>query len=139
MFLLNNLLLIDIPSGFHKLNIILTHFSFFFFCMSTFGCNALWKQHPRIIYLTICKSLIWEWGMRFTFKNFTNHWSDMCQWISFFGLLNIKIFNRVIQYLDCKWLSIRWIADLKFITCFFPQCDSFNHKPNFKPSFNHKP
>lgn len=31
MFLLNNLLLIDIPSDFHKLNIILTHFSFFLY------------------------------------------------------------------------------------------------------------
>lgn len=140
MFLLNSSLLIDTPSDFHKLNIILAYLSLTeFYCgfsFSMFGCNALWKICFGIFYLKMCKS-----GLAFgieectvcrylIFGNFTLHSNDVCQWISLFGLLNIRMFNGVIQYLDCNQLSIRWITDLNFITFFFSEYDSFNHKPS---------
>lgn len=48
MFLLNNLLLIDIPSGFHKLNIILTHFSFFFSVCLLLGAMPYENSTPEL-------------------------------------------------------------------------------------------
>lgn len=140
MFLLNSSLLIDIPSDFHKLNIILAHLSLTeFYCgfsFSMFGYNALWKICLRIFYLKMCKSG-WVFGneectvcRHLIFGNFIPPSNDVCQWISLFGLLNIKMFNGVIQYLDCNQLSITWITDLNFITFFFSECDSFNHKPS---------